>query len=220
MASYKTVKGNICDDKGTWVVRARVYDPISHNYKQRAKTTGYKVKDNTKRKAEQMMRDILFQWEQEANAEVFTSDPLFSVYIEKWLSKKSFSLKESSTNSYRYYIDKHILPYFAHVKVREITMQALQHYYSLILKEQKVKTVKKHHIIISGALKEAVIDEIIPSSPATYIDFPSEPKYEGAAYTSEQAMELLSVIDDEPLKPAIILGLYYGLRRSEVCGLR
>ena len=104
--------------------------------------------------------------------------------------------------------------------MRDITLQTLQHYYSLILKVQKVKTVKKHHVIISGALKEAVVDGIISSSPATYVEFPGEPRFEGAAYSPAQAKTLLSVLDSEPIKPAVILGLYYGLRRSEVCGLR
>jgi len=39
-------------------------------------------------------------------------------------------------------------------------------------------------------------------------------------YTEEQADSLLAVLKDEPIKPAIILGLFYGLRRSEVLGLR
>jgi len=33
-------------------------------------------------------------------------------------------------------------------------------------------------------------------------------------------MNLLAAINDEPLKPCIVLGLFYGLRRSEVLGLR
>lgn len=33
-------------------------------------------------------------------------------------------------------------------------------------------------------------------------------------------MQLLSVLEDDVLKPAVVLGLYYGLRKSEVLGLR
>ncbi len=39
------------------------------------------------------------------------------------------------------------------------------------------------------------------------------------AYSVDEAMKLLSILD-EPIKPAVILGLLYGLRRSEICGLR
>jgi integrase len=45
-------------------------------------------------------------------------------------------------------------------------------------------------------------------------------RFVGKAYTAEQANMLLGVIDNEPMKPAIILALFYGLRRSEVLGLR
>lgn len=57
MASPKTVKGALYDDNGTWVVRARVFDPMTGKVKQRSKSTGFKVKNSTKRKAEQTMRD-------------------------------------------------------------------------------------------------------------------------------------------------------------------
>ena len=61
-ASYKPVSGSLQNDKGTWVVRARVYAREEEAYKQKTKTTKLKVKDNTKRKAERMMKDILAQW--------------------------------------------------------------------------------------------------------------------------------------------------------------
>lgn len=63
----KMIKGNICDDNGTWVVRARIFDPITGKIKQRSKSTGFKVKDNTKHKAEKVMRKIIAEWEKEAN---------------------------------------------------------------------------------------------------------------------------------------------------------
>jgi len=49
---------------------------------------------------------------------------------------------------------------------------------------------------------------------------PSVERFIGKVYTAEQANTLLGVIDDEPMKPAIILALCYGFRRSEVLGLR
>lgn len=69
MASQqKTVRGTLVDDRGTWTVRGRVYDPATGKTRQRAKSTGFKVKDHTKRRAEESMRGILAQWEKEAKS--------------------------------------------------------------------------------------------------------------------------------------------------------
>ena len=67
MASQrKTVKGNLFEDRGTWVVRARVSNPLTGKNEQRSKSTGFKVKDCTKRKAEKAMEAIVATWEQVA----------------------------------------------------------------------------------------------------------------------------------------------------------
>lgn len=50
-----TVTGSLHNDKGTWTVRGRVTNPITGKVRNKSKSTGYKVKDNTKRKALQVM---------------------------------------------------------------------------------------------------------------------------------------------------------------------
>lgn len=63
MAEPKTVKGTLLEEDGTWIVRARVFDPASGKVKQRSKSTGFKVRDGTKRKAERRMKEIVAAWE-------------------------------------------------------------------------------------------------------------------------------------------------------------
>lgn len=45
-------------------------------------------------------------------------------------------------------------------------------------------------------------------------------RFKGQAYTAEQANKLLGVIHGEVLEPVIMLGLLFGMRRSEALGLR
>lgn len=108
MASHKTVKGNICDDNGTWVIRARIFDPDTGKTKQRSKSTSFKVKNCTKRKAEQIMNEVLTAWVIEANTPVqqISTDPAFSEYIKSWLNQKEFVLRANSVKSYRDYADR------------------------------------------------------------------------------------------------------------------
>lgn len=223
MASQrKTIKGNLFEDRGTWVVRARVFNPQTGKNEQRSKSTGFKVKDCTKRKAEKAMAAIVAAWEQEANTAPVEYDPLFAEYVQKWIEKKSFSLKANSVKSYQDYADTHILPGLGHIKVRLMTLKDLQRYYGEKLKVLSVNSLRKQHCVISGALLDAVRDGIIPVNFADYVEFPKAEKFEGKAYTVEQVADLLEAAktEGEPIHAAVTLAVCYGLRRSEICGLR
>lgn len=45
-------------------------------------------------------------------------------------------------------------------------------------------------------------------------------RFRSQAYTAEQANKLLEAIHGEVLEPVIMLGLLFGMRRSEALGLR
>lgn len=223
MASpQKTVRGTLVDDRGTWTVRGRVYDPATGKTRQRAKSTGFKVKDHTKRRAEEAMREILAQWEIEANTAPVVHDPLFGEYVKKWIERKSFKLRENSVKSYWDYANTHILPNLGHLFIRNMTLQHLQDYYAEKLKTLSVNSLRKQHCVISGALLDAVRDKIIPVNFADYVEFPKAEKFQGKAYSAEQVASLLNAAksEGEPIRAAIVLAVCYGLRRSEVCGLR
>ena len=174
-----------------------------------------------KRKAEQKLRQILSQFERDSD--LSHSDMLFSEWLVKWLDIKKLQVRPITLHGYQSHIKTNISPYFdsRKIKLKSITAQDIQDYYIAKLTDGlSPNSIKHHHIVINGALKEAVRKRHIRFNPAQYITLPKQQPYESKAYTAEQAAQLLSVLDDEPLKPTVILGLYYGLRRSEVCGLR
>lgn len=85
-----------------------------------------------------------------------------------------------------------------------------------------VNTLRKHHVVISGTLLDAVRDGIITTNFADYVEFPRREKYEGKAYTPEQVAALLEAVEQEgePIRAGVTLAVCYGLRRSELLGLR
>lgn len=86
----------------------------------------------------------------------------------------------------------------------------------------RISSARKIHVVVSGALLDAVRDGIIPVNFADYVEFPREQKFEGKAYTPEQVAALLDAAEQEgePIRAAVTLAVIYGLRRSEICGLR
>lgn len=121
MASYHRVTGSLQVQRGQWVVRARVYDPKTGKKPQRAKVTGLKAPGN-KRAAQQIMKEIVAQWEKEANTGIAIGDPLFSEYVQKWLENKK-DVRANTLKSYHDYARVHILPALGDLKVRDMTVQ-------------------------------------------------------------------------------------------------
>lgn len=227
VASQKTVKGSLYDDNGTWTVRARVFDPVTRKVRNRSKSTGLKVKDKTKRKAEQAMREIVAVWEHEANQEPPKEPPkkaiLFSEYINGWLYSKDLSVRANSAKSYRDYATVHILPALGDYPVGDISWRVLQEFCDRMLANHAKSTVKKFFIVIRGALDDAVRDDAIQASPEHLVKWPKAERIQKArALTTDEVSRLLEAAEQagEPIRAAITLALFYGLRRSEVCGLR
>ena len=119
MASTNTVTGTLVDDKGTWTVRGRVCG------KNRSKSTGYKVKDNTKRKALQAMEEILALWEKEANAIRLNHDTTLRYYVNAWLHNMDVTGDEGTVASYHGYAETHILPVLGDIQVQDLTWRVL-----------------------------------------------------------------------------------------------
>jgi len=225
MAGYKFIKGTLHDEDGTWIVRARVPDRKTGKIRQRSKTTGLKVKDNTKRKAERKMRDIVAAWEKEANADGCDESPLFSEYVQKFIEHKSLTIRENTICSYQFYADKHINPNIGDMQIKSMKRQHVQDFYNMLRKNGlSVNSIRKIGVVVAGAFHMAILDDVISVNVAKSgdIELPTAEHFEGKTYDEGQLLTLLEKLENEaePIRCAITLAVCYGLRRSEVCGLR
>lgn len=212
--------GSLHPKGGTYYAVVRIPDEVGVE-KQKWISTGVKVSGNNKREANRRLREILSDLEQKKIA--YTADIMFLEWVEKWMEQKRNEVRVVTYEGYESYLDTHIIPFFKPLKLtlREVSPQHIQDYFNKKKKAgQSADSIKKHNVVIRGALQDAVKKNLIPYNPADRATLPATEKFVGKAYTTEQANMLLKVIGNEPMKPAIILGLFYGLRRSEVLGLR
>lgn len=220
----REVKCTLHDDKGTWAVRGRVYSPKLGKYVNRSESTGLKVKDNTKRKAQKMMQEIASRWEMESNAKKADCNTLFSYYLDRWFDTKKDEVKGNSLKSYTEYRDVYVEPMLGGLKVVDIGKEHLETFCKLLINKHglSVKSVRKIMVVVYGGLSEAEEDKIIPTNFKGSIKLPKPKKYEGAAYSEEDLSKLLQRASQigEPIMSAILLSSCYGLRQSEVLGLR
>ena len=121
------------------------------------------------------------------------------------------------------YINVHMIPFFKpmKLKVRELTGDEINEYYAhLRAKGLKGTTCQRHHALLHLAFKSAMKRRIIPSNPVDQADRPKAQQFIGNFYNADEIKALLDCTRNDPLHIVILIAAYYGLRRSEVVGLK
>ena len=97
----------------------------------------------------------------------------------------------------------------------------IQKFYTyLYSKELTGNTVLHYHNVIRKALQTALKLDLILSNPADRVERPKKEQFIGSFYSQSELNTLFTLIKDDPLKIVIYLASFYGLRRSEVLGLK
>lgn len=220
---------------GSLQTKGNIYYAVLNYYDDNGKrkkkwiSTGLSIVGNNKRKAEKILRDILK--EHEDGKVVYSKEILFSDWMIGWLERMKANIELTTWEGYESYVRVHIIPYFTRkpIKLSELAPRHIQDYITEKLKNGRadgkgglcVESVKKHRKVMNIALKEALNLNLIPYNPCERTKLPkNDNKFVASFYNESQAMELLRISKDSVIEPAIILTVYYGLRRSEVCGLK
>lgn len=83
------------------------------------------------------------------------------------------------------------------------------------------KTIQHHHRLLSCMLNTAVEWQMIVSNPCDRVKAPKATRKEADYLDDKQAIELINCLNSAPLKykAMIMLFIYSGMRRGELCGL-
>jgi len=153
----------------------------------------------------------------------------FADYAEKFMQ-----VKEMSPKCRERYVDllKKINVSIGHIRIEKLQPMHLQEFYKdlrkVISKRTKEpltdKTILHHHRLISSILAQATKEQIIPRNIASrnYMDAPKVLRKEPNFLDDIQAQNVVSLLlqeEDIRVKTSILLLLYTGIRRGELCGL-
>lgn len=151
-------------------------------------------------------------------------DILFADYMVKWLSIIRNSVEEDTYAGYVNNIEKRIAPYFRElgVSLKQVTALDIEEFYRYCFNELNLKgsTVQKFHANIHKAMKYAVKHDLIIGNPMEKVERPKSQKYTGAFYSVKELEALFEASKGDPLEFPILMAAFYGLRRSEIMGLR
>jgi len=196
-------------------------DETTGERKRKWVKTDIPIAGNNKRKANERLKEVLAEYDGQKID--LSKDILFTVFIKEWLENLKSSIADSTYDAYKQVIDNQIIPFYEpkKLKVKDVTPLHIQQYVNHKLKSASPNTAIKHLRNISKCLDSAVKQNIITFNPAKRIDMPKKVKYNGAKfYNEKQIDELLSVVKGDIIEGIILFSVFYGLRRSEVCGLK
>lgn len=224
-----------CLQKKNGYYYAVLYLKVDGKRKTKWIATKLSVSTTSERKAQKALDEIRMRYElqedanakQETMAAKLTYPPeaqvLFVDYMEKWLNSVRPSIATATYQSYSIMMKARVIPYFkaSAVQLGALTPQDIEDFYQTILNDGcTTNTVIHYHAIIRRALQSAVKKDILAKNPADQVDRPKKNVYHGTFYSEDEMLNLFDAIAGDPLELCVKIAAYYGLRRSEVLGLR
>ena len=213
------VAGHLREKSGYYYAVLNYTDPFGKR-KTKWVATGLLVKGNKKR-AEAILMEARRNFTPDEPT-IKNGDILFADYMEKWLDVIKGSVAVPTFSSYSTAIKKNISPYFRKkgITLQELTANDIQEFYLSELKRVSASSVIHYHANIHKALKHAVKLDLIAVNPADKVERPKKDRFVGSFYDAEEMKTLFEVSKGSKLEIPILLGAFYGLRRSEVIGLK
>lgn len=219
------VAGHLQEKKGYYYAVLSYKD---ENGKRKTKwiSTGLPLKGN-KKKAEEVLNTerMNFELVQAAvgeSEETNTSNMLFADFMIMWLDTVKPTITASTYSSYSMNVNSIIAPYFRKKGTKLIDLQPIdiQEFYSVQLKRVKPNSVIRYHANIRKALCYALKMDMIQQNPIYKVEKPRKNTFIGSFYDSDELNSLFAAVKDTIMEIPVLLGGFYGFRRSEVVGLR
>ena len=146
------------------------------------------------------------------------SDARFADYLREWLEIKRKTCKESTVKEYERLSSVNLLPVFGERNITDISRQELQSYLFRFIDEGKHRTAEKLHQVLC-CIFDLACEDLHILSPMKKIVLPYYEPKKGSALTKAEEKQLVEwCIEhrDNEASSALLVLLYFGLRRSEL----
>lgn len=217
------------------------YKDLTNKWKTVWRSTHLKVKNGTKKLAKQKAIEIKENFEKELFNNIRSNktgieaqlDMEFIDFMLMRLEEVNVKRKyEYSTYvGYKSNIDIHMTPFFGssksnninqHIyKVYEITPDLIDSFFTHLSVDCKLKNTSIKHFKNQISTAFDLLDSRnIMRKPTIGIEHLKDEVYISQTYSMKELNQLLDIVKDDTIEIPILLASYYGLRRSEVVGLK
>ena len=151
-----------------------------------------------------------------------TTDKTVKEFGDTWLKSIQNKCKPRTLDTYSFELEKRIYPYLGSKKLDKVTPQDINKLYAHLQKTLSPSTVHRVHRTLRTLLNRAVKHGVINKSPLTYVDSPTSKIERRNPMSIDDITKVVAWLESRfPVTHlAVILAVYTGMRRGELCGLR
>lgn len=166
--------------------------------------------------------------EVEARGTAVRDDVTVAQLLERWFAAHELGWSPGTVKEHRLIIDGRIVPRLGGRKVASLRRHHLNAFYADLRRAGgrngqplAATTVKRTHVVLHAALREAQMSDLIASNPAEGAVLPSAPPRTPTAPTPDELNRALREVDSDPeLALFLRLAAGTGARRGQLCALR
>lgn len=219
----RPITGGLKERDGMYTAILNIYDETGKR-KQKYHALHIPVKGN-KRKAQAALDELIRNYESPEikNERAKKESPLFVDFLLEWLELTAPTIERTTYESYKSLITARLDGFFRARKLRlnELEPRHIRELHQSIFADGcNANTVIHYHAVIRKALQYAVKNDLVTENVADKVDRPKKSKYLAGFYSKEELSKLFDATKDDSMASVIQLAAYYGLRRSEVLGIR
>ena len=196
-------------------------------WRNKMQTTGLPIKSNKKR-AEKIAAERLANFHEPEPLD--ETNPYLDQYLKSWLKYIESRVERSTYGGYESSVNCVLVPYFEpkRIKLKDFTLRVAQQFYDDLQQSgrgrdggvPKPTTVRRYHAALHNALEHAVKLELIEYNPTDRVDLPRKIPVIHNTFKEDEMILLNKMMAKEDIAPLIMVASEYGLRRSELCGLK
>ena len=176
----------------------------------------------TQAEADEALNEMLY--EQRHGTLITEKDQTVKQQLDHWLENVHRNTVRPSTYAeYRRTIDKHITPALGHLKLRQLTVNRVEAFYTRKAEDGlAASSIRQIHKVLRQALDHAVRSNLLARNVCDIAKkaLPRQVRYEIKPLTQEQAQKLVSDARGHHLEALFILAVMTGMRRGELLALR
>ena len=223
-----TVTGTLQEKNGRFYMVLRIPDSTGKLH-QKWVSTGLPVQGN-QRRAKQLLDAKLVELQADydrrsrqagwAVAEV--GEVPFDEVVRRWMTRKRAEVAPSTFEGYEH-ITARLLPYFRKLDLTmdEISPTVLESYCEFLSDAGlSANTVQHHLALIRSVFNDEIRNGAPILNPVKCVKAPRVEMFQGETLSVKQIGQLFRLFEGDPIEDIIRIGVIYGLRRSEILGLR
>jgi integrase len=126
-----------------------------------------------------------------------------------------------SAERYRELLKRQIEPHLGATRLQDLTAARIKDWHAALRKAGLARaTIAQAHRILSKALRDAVVEQLVTSNQAIAVRVPKGRKQRVEAPRAEELARIVAALKGRALEPMIIVAMFTGVRRGELLALR